>query len=63
MRLGQISEFGFLIALLALQSSFIANRTFYLIEVAILVSFVVSSFWVVQRYPTPIAISDRLRRD
>lgn len=62
-RLGQISEFGFLIAVLALQSSFITTRTFYLIEVAILVSFVVSSFWVVQRYPTPIAMSDRLRRD
>jgi len=62
-RLGQISEFGFLIGLLALESSFIANRTFYLIEVAILVSFVISSFWVVQRYPTPIAMSDRLRRD
>jgi Kef-type K+ transport system membrane component KefB len=62
-RLGQISEFGFLIALLALRSNFIQSRTFYLIEVAIVVSFMVSSFWVVQRYPTPIALSDRLRRD
>jgi Kef-type K+ transport system membrane component KefB len=62
-RLGQISEFSLLIAVLAVNSSFIDNTTSYLIQIATLLTFIVSSYWVVLRYPTPIAISDKLRRD
>jgi Kef-type K+ transport system membrane component KefB len=62
-RLGQISEFSLLIAVLATQSQVISMQTSYLIQLATLVTFIVSSYVIVLRYPTPIATSDRLRRD
>jgi hypothetical protein len=34
-----------------------------LIQTATLVTFVLSTYLVVLRYPTPVAVSDRLRRD
>jgi Kef-type K+ transport system membrane component KefB len=62
-RLGQISEFSLLIAVLALDSGIIGHQASYLIQVSTLLTFIASSYWIVMRYPTPIAISDRLRRD
>jgi Kef-type K+ transport system membrane component KefB len=62
-RLAQISEFSLLIALAALHAGVIAARASYLIQLAVLLSFVLSSIMVVRSYPTPIAVSDRLRRD
>jgi Kef-type K+ transport system membrane component KefB len=62
-RLGQISEFSLLIAVLALDAAFISEPASYLIQIAALLTFVVSSYWVVMKYPTPIAVSDELRRD
>ena len=62
-RLGQISEFSLLIALLALESGFIGQSASYLIQMATLITFIVSSYVIVLRYPTPIAVSSRLRRD
>ena len=38
-------------------------RAAYLIQAATLLSFVVSSYVIMMRYPTPIAVSDSLRRD
>ncbi len=62
-RLGQISEFSFLIAVLAVESGFIQQNTSYLIQLATLITFVISSYVIVLHYPTPIAISDKLRRN
>jgi len=62
-RLGQISEFSLLIALLATQSNVIGIQASHVIQLATLISFILSSYFIVLRYPTPIAISDRLRRD
>ena len=62
-RLGQISEFSFLIAILAAEARFIQQETSYLIQLATLITFIVSSCIVVMRYRTPIATSDRMRRD
>ena len=62
-RLGQISEFSLLIAVLALNSGFIDEKTSYLIQFATLLTFIVSSYIIVMRYPTPISVRDRLRRD
>ena len=62
-RLGQISEFSFLIAVLAVEAHFIQQDTSYLIQLATLLTFLVSSCIVVLRYRTPIATSDRMRRD
>ncbi len=62
-RLGQISEFSLLIAVLAVESGFIDNKTSYLIQLATLITFIVSSYIIVLRYPTPISATARLRRD
>ena len=62
-RLGQMSEFSLLLAVLAVELSLISEQVSYLIQFATLVSFVVSSTYVVMVYPTPIALSDKLRRD
>ena len=62
-RLGNISEFSLLIAVLAVQSGYIRENTSYLIQLATLLTFVISSYIIVLRYPTPMAVSDRLRRD
>lgn len=62
-RLGQISEFSLLIAVLAVQADVIDHQVSQVIEMATLLTFIVSTYMVVMRYPTPIAVSDRLRRD
>ena len=62
-RLGQISEFSLLIAVLALDLAVIGHQASYLIQVVTLFTFIASSYYIVMRYPTPIAISDDLRRD
>ena len=62
-RLGQISEFSLLIAVLALESGLINAMTSYLIQLATLITFIISSYIIVLKYPTPISVSDSLRRD
>lgn len=62
-RLGQISEFSLLIAVIALEAKIISEAASFLIQAATLITFIVSSYYIVMRYPTPIAVSDRLRRD
>lgn len=62
-RLGQGSEFSLLIAVLALDMAVISNEAAYLIQVSTLLTFIVSSYYIVMRYPTPVAVSDKLRRD
>ena len=63
LRLGQMSEFSLLIAVMASQLAIIRAEVSYLIQIATLVSFVFSSYYIVARYPTPIALNDKLRRD
>jgi len=62
-RLGQNSEFALLIAVLAVQSKFIRAEISYLVQITTLLTFILSSYLIVLRYPTPISVSDRLRRD
>jgi len=63
MRLGQVSEFSLLIALLALNAGAIGTRASYLIQATTLITFMVSSYLIMLRYPTPIAVNDKLRKD
>ena len=63
MRLGQMSEFSLLIAVMATELAIIRSEVSYLIQIATLASFVFSSYYIVARYPTPIALDDKLRRD
>lgn len=62
-RLGQLSEFSLLIAVLALDRGKIGAEASYLIQLTTLLTFFASTYLVVLRYPTPIALSDDLRRD
>jgi Kef-type K+ transport system membrane component KefB len=62
-RLGQVSEFSLLIAVLALESGFMGEPASYLVQATTLVTFVASTYYIVLNYPTPVAVSDRLRRD
>ncbi len=63
LRLGQISEFSLLVAVVGLQSGLMAAETSYIIQAATIVTFMVSSYWIVMRVPTPISTSDELRKD
>ncbi|HXH72516.1 MAG TPA: cation:proton antiporter [Mariprofundaceae bacterium] len=62
-RLGQSSEFSLLIAVLATDLGVIGTDAASLIQLATLMTFLVSPYLIVLRYPTPVALSDKLRRD
>ena len=62
-RLGQISEFSLLIAVAASGSGVIGERAAYVAHAATLLTFIVSSYVIMLRYPTPIAVREALRRD
>jgi hypothetical protein len=58
-----MSEFSLLLAVLAEERQAIGAHASYLIQLATLLTFLASSYLIVKRFPTPIAVSDRLRRD
>lgn len=62
-RLGQTSEFSLLIAYLATSTLLIGQEASHLIQATAILSFLVSSYIVIFNFPSPIAVSDRLRRD
>ncbi|MFT4614019.1 MAG: Kef-type K+ transport system membrane component KefB [Bacteroidia bacterium] len=62
-RLGQASEFSLLIAYVAIGGALISEQASLLIQATTIITLLVSSYIVVLNYPTPIAISDELRRD
>jgi len=62
-RLGQISEFSLLVAYLAASIHLITKEVSYLIQAATMISFIVSCYWVVMKYPTPLAHQEHLRKD
>ncbi|KZX77486.1 sodium:proton antiporter [Oleiphilus sp. HI0009] len=62
-RLGQISEFSLMIAFLAFSQQLISNEASHLIQATAILTFIINSYMVIFRYPSPIAVSDKLRRD
>ena len=62
-RLGQASEFALLIAFSALASGLIEARSSYLIQLVVVLTFVASTYWVVNVYPTPISPRSSQRKD
>lgn len=62
-RLGQLSEFSLLVTYLALETNVLSSTTAYMLEAAIIISFIASCYWTVMSYPTPLANTDKLRRD
>ena len=63
MRLGQLSEFSLLLGFVAMSAGLISLRASNFIQVCTIASFILSTYLIVLHYPTPIAISDKLRRD
>ena len=62
-RLGQASEFSLLIAFSALASGLIEERSSHLIQLVVVLTFVASTYWVVNAYPTPISYKSSQRKD
>ena len=62
-RLGQASEFSLLISYVAIGGALISVEASLLIQATTIITFLASSYIVVLNYPTPIAVTDRLRRD
>jgi len=62
-RMGQLSEFSLLIALLALETQFISPHALQFIDLVTIVTFVASSYIVVLKFPTPIGVTEKLIRD
>ena len=62
-RLGQISEFSLLIAYIAAGSMMIGEEASHVIQATAILTFLLSSYVVIFNYPSPIAVSDKLRRD
>ncbi len=58
-----MSEFSLLLVAVAIQAQAMSQEAANLVQLATLITFVVSSAFVVLRYPTPISLSERLRRD
>lgn len=62
-RLGQASEFSLLVAAIALSSHLISEVASNLIQATTILTFIVSSYLVVLKYPTPMSLSDKMRKD
>lgn len=62
-RLGQSSEFSLLVASSALSAGLLTSEEMNVIQVVTIVTFVISTYWVVLKYPTPISGTARMRKD
>jgi len=62
-RLGQMSEFSLLVIYLAAKLNLVGESAKNMVEGAVIITFMISCYWTVLRYLTPLAISDKLRRD
>ena len=62
-RLGQLSEFSLLVAYLATSLGLLTSEASHIVQGATVLTFVLSTYWVIFRYPSPIAVSEKLRRN
>lgn len=62
-RLGQLSEFSLLLIFIGIQTNTLSSTAANMIQAAIIITFIVSCYWTILHYPTPMAITDKLRRD
>lgn len=62
-RLGQASEFSLLVASIAVSTKLISDVAGNLIQATTILTFIVSSYVVVLKYPTPIALTEKMQRD
>lgn len=62
-RLGQASEFSLLLSYVVAGTALLGDEAAYVIQAATVLTLVMSTYAVIFRYPSPIAVSSRLRRD
>ncbi|GAB3519384.1 cation:proton antiporter domain-containing protein [Photobacterium alginatilyticum] len=62
-RLSQASEFSFLVVYAAMNAELLSVEASMFIQTATMTTFIISTYWVVRRYPTPISMTSNLRQD
>lgn len=62
-RLAQSSEFSLLVVFAAISVGGLSSESAMVIQVTTIITFIISTYWVVLRYPTPISGSAVLRQD
>ncbi len=62
-RLAQSSEFSLLVIFAAISMGILATETAMILQVATITTFIISTYWVVFKYPTPISANSSTRRD
>lgn len=62
-RLGQTSEFSLLLGAMAFHAALISAKVNYLIQAMTMFTFIISCYWVVLKYPTPMAFKEKLHED
>ncbi|MEM7000325.1 MAG: cation:proton antiporter [Pseudomonadota bacterium] len=62
-RLGQASEFSLLLSYIAIAGGLLGERAAVVLQFATVLTLVISSYFVIFRYPSPIAPNPKLRRD
>ena len=62
-RLGQASEFSLLVSYVATAAGLLGKEAAHVVQGATVLTLVVSSYLVIFRYPSPIAVRPELRRD
>ena len=62
-RLGQSSEFALLIAVMGLNTGVLNAEISQLIQITAILTILISSYWVVLKFPTPIAVSKELKKN
>ena len=61
--MGQASEFSLLIAYTAYKHQAILEKTSYLIQMTVMLTFIISTYIIVSSFHTPISVDKKFRRD
>jgi Kef-type K+ transport system membrane component KefB len=62
-RIGQISEFSLLVVNKAIAVALISQKAAFIIQLSTIITFMISSYWILNRYHTPVSLNEKLRRD
>jgi len=62
-RLAQSSEFSLLVVFAAMSVDALSSENAMVVQITTIVTFIVSTYWVVMKYPTPISGNPELRQD
>jgi len=63
LRLGQASEFALIIAAAAVSSGRLSEEVSQVVQIATMLTMVISSYLVVMKFPTPLGVSPALKKD